>query len=151
MVSGHSCFKLGQFKRRGQPWKWENTTGAVDLDDDDGGEGDDDDDDSDDDDDDDGDDDDGDDDVGDDDADDDADEFKRRGEPWKWENTTGSVGPDDDDDVGDGDDDDNDCNDDDDDDIFCRALVACYLWQRLLLKIQVRIRSTAVDICHLKL
>ena len=74
MVSGHSCFKLGQFKRRGQPWEWENTTGAVDLDDDDGGDGDDDDGDDDDDSDDDGDDDDGDDDVGDDDADDDDDD-----------------------------------------------------------------------------
>ena len=66
MVSGHSRFKLGQFKRRGQPWEWENTTGAVNLDDEDGGDGDDDD---------------GDDeyDGDDDDGDDDAGEFKRRG------------------------------------------------------------------------
>ena len=50
MVSRHSCFELRQLKRRSQPWKWENTTGALnhghdddvnDGDDDDGGDGDD--------------------------------------------------------------------------------------------------------------
>ena len=56
MVSRYSRLEPWQLERRSQPWKWENTTGAVndgddddhiddddgDIDDDDGGDGDDD-------------------------------------------------------------------------------------------------------------